>query len=95
MVGSSGKKTQIGITGLETEGGAYAVHNTSRSSAVSIVGLCPLYGQLMHFCFSCIQALAKFVQPILNGISAHTGFQVTMLAGEPEPADGGRLCKCC
>lgn len=40
---------------------------------------------------SCIQGLATFVQPILDGIAAYTGFQVTMLAGGPEPADGGRL----
>jgi hypothetical protein len=40
---------------------------------------------------SCIQGLATFVQLILDGISALTGLQVTMLAGGPEPADGGHL----
>jgi hypothetical protein len=44
----------------------------------------------LTFC-SCIQGLAKFVQPILDLISTHTGFQVTMLARGPEPADGGHL----
>ncbi|KAF9522285.1 hypothetical protein CPB83DRAFT_899762 [Crepidotus variabilis] len=39
----------------------------------------------------CIQALATFVQPILDGIATYTGWKVTILAGGPEPAHKGRL----
>jgi hypothetical protein len=46
---------------------------------------------LTLFMLSCIQGLATFVQPILDGISALTGLQVTMLTGGPEPADRGHL----
>jgi len=39
----------------------------------------------------CIQNLTKFVQPILDGICAVTGWKVSLIAGGPEPSQGGRL----
>ncbi|PPQ79593.1 hypothetical protein CVT24_010043 [Panaeolus cyanescens] len=39
----------------------------------------------------CIQALVHFVEPILDGICAATGWKATLIAGGPEPADEGRL----
>jgi hypothetical protein len=39
----------------------------------------------------CIQGLVKFVQPILDQLSDHLGWKVSLVAGGPEPADGGRL----
>ncbi|KAL0569483.1 SERTA domain-containing protein 3 [Marasmius crinis-equi] len=38
-----------------------------------------------------IDNLSKFVKPILDGIAAHTGWNVTMVAGGPEPRDSGRI----
>ncbi|RDB25587.1 hypothetical protein Hypma_006940 [Hypsizygus marmoreus] len=40
---------------------------------------------------NCIEGLVQFVQPILDIISDATGWKATLLAGGPEPADGGRL----
>ncbi|KAK7017099.1 SERTA domain-containing protein 3 [Paramarasmius palmivorus] len=40
---------------------------------------------------SAIERVPAFVQPILDGMSAATGWSFTLLAGGPEPADGGRL----
>ncbi|KAM6489701.1 hypothetical protein JOM56_014724 [Amanita muscaria] len=39
----------------------------------------------------CIEHLPKFVQPILDLICEHTGWKATLIAGGPEPADGGQL----
>jgi hypothetical protein len=39
----------------------------------------------------CIQGLMKFVQPILDGICAATGWKATLIAGGLELADGGHL----
>ncbi|KAJ3490466.1 hypothetical protein NLJ89_g11430 [Agrocybe chaxingu] len=39
----------------------------------------------------CIQGFVKFMQPIADLVSEATGFMVTVLAGGPEPAQGGRL----
>ena len=38
-----------------------------------------------------IEGLTNFAQPILDLISEHTGWAVTLVAGGPEPADAGRL----
>ena len=38
-----------------------------------------------------IEAIARFVQPVLEGIFLRTGWPVSLFAGGPEPADGGRL----
>ena len=40
---------------------------------------------------SCIQALTRFVLPILDLICDATGWKATLLTGGPEPAHGGRL----
>ena len=45
----------------------------------------------MTFVDRCIQNLANFVQLILDGICAATGWKATLIAGGPEPANGGRL----
>ena len=47
--------------------------------------------QATYLSFRCIQGLTKFVQPILDGICAATGWKATFIAGGPEPAHGGRL----
>ncbi|PPQ77494.1 hypothetical protein CVT26_006140 [Gymnopilus dilepis] len=39
----------------------------------------------------CIQALTRVSQPILDAFAKTTGWKVTLLAGGPEPADGGKL----
>ncbi|KAL0572484.1 SERTA domain-containing protein 3 [Marasmius crinis-equi] len=39
----------------------------------------------------CINRLVRFVKPILDGIAERTGFVVSLIAGGPEPQDGGRL----
>ena len=39
----------------------------------------------------CIQGLTKFVQPILDGICATTGWKATFIAGGPEQADNSHL----
>lgn len=38
-----------------------------------------------------INCIPKFIEPILDLIADHTGWKLTMIAGGPEPADGGRL----
>lgn len=38
-----------------------------------------------------IESLSGFVEPILDLIAEHTGWKITLIAGGPEPADGGRL----
>ena len=38
-----------------------------------------------------IESLRRFVEPILDLIAEHTGWKVTLIAGGPEPADGGHL----
>ncbi|KAL0567546.1 hypothetical protein V5O48_014451 [Marasmius crinis-equi] len=38
-----------------------------------------------------INGLARFMQPILDGICAATGMSCTLIVGGPEPADNGRL----
>ncbi|KAK7017061.1 SERTA domain-containing protein 3 [Paramarasmius palmivorus] len=40
---------------------------------------------------SAIERIPSFVQPVLDGMSEATGWSFTLLAGGPEPADGGRL----
>ena len=44
---------------------------------------------------SCIQALTRFVLPILNLICNATGWKATLLAGGPEPAHSGHFKVCC
>ncbi|KAL0572898.1 SERTA domain-containing protein 3 [Marasmius crinis-equi] len=39
----------------------------------------------------CINRLVRFVKPIIDGIAERTGLVVTLIAGGPEPQDGGRL----
>ncbi|KAL0565237.1 SERTA domain-containing protein 3 [Marasmius crinis-equi] len=39
----------------------------------------------------CINGLVQFVKPILDGIAERTGFIVSLIAGGPEPQDGGCL----
>ncbi|PPQ76570.1 hypothetical protein CVT24_010516 [Panaeolus cyanescens] len=39
----------------------------------------------------CIDALASVVQPLLDAICDATGWTVSLIAGGPEPADGGKL----
>ena len=39
----------------------------------------------------CIEALVRFILPILNLICEAMGWKATLLAGGPEPAMGGRL----
>ena len=46
---------------------------------------------IQSFDLRVIEGLTKFVQPILDLISEHTGWAVTLIAGGPEPADCGRL----
>ena len=46
---------------------------------------------LISSTFRCIQNLTRFVQPILDGICAATGWKVSLIAGGPEPSQGGRL----
>ena len=41
--------------------------------------------------YSCIQGLVKFAQPLLDQLCLYTGMHMTLLAGGPEPGDGGRL----
>lgn len=43
------------------------------------------------YSFRIIESLSSFAEPILDLIAEHTGWKVTLLAGGPEPADGGRL----
>ncbi|KJA26036.1 hypothetical protein HYPSUDRAFT_133378, partial [Hypholoma sublateritium FD-334 SS-4] len=38
-----------------------------------------------------IETITPFVEPILDLIAEHTGWKVSLMAGGPEPADGGRL----
>ncbi|KJA12734.1 hypothetical protein HYPSUDRAFT_210178 [Hypholoma sublateritium FD-334 SS-4] len=38
-----------------------------------------------------IESLGQIMQPILDLVADHTGWKVSMIAGGPEPADGGRL----
>ncbi|KAK7023434.1 SERTA domain-containing protein 3 [Paramarasmius palmivorus] len=40
---------------------------------------------------SAIERLPSTMQPVLDGLAAATGWCFTLLAGGPEPADGGRL----
>ncbi|PPQ84920.1 hypothetical protein CVT26_008766 [Gymnopilus dilepis] len=39
----------------------------------------------------CILGLVTFIQPILDGVAAATGWKCSLIAGGPEPASGGRL----
>ena len=39
----------------------------------------------------CIEHLATFMQPILDGVFAAMGWPCTLIAGGPEPADAGQL----
>ncbi|KAK7019223.1 SERTA domain-containing protein 3 [Paramarasmius palmivorus] len=39
----------------------------------------------------CIERIAAFIEPILNGLMEATGWHCTLIAGGPEPADNGRL----
>ncbi|PPR04544.1 hypothetical protein CVT26_002511 [Gymnopilus dilepis] len=39
----------------------------------------------------CILGIVSFVQPILDGMAAATGWKCSLIAGGPEPASGGRL----
>jgi len=41
--------------------------------------------------YRCIEELVSFVQPLLDLICDYTGMKVSMFAGGPEPADGGRI----
>lgn len=41
--------------------------------------------------FRCINNIISFLQPILDAVSEATGWAVTLMAGGPEPADGGWL----
>lgn len=43
-----------------------------------------------HLC-RVIECLPRFVQPILDLLADHSGWKVSLIAGGPEPADGGRL----
>lgn len=48
--------------------------------------------KMINFCFfRIIECLARFVQPILDLLADHSGWKVSLIAGGPEPADGGRL----
>lgn len=38
-----------------------------------------------------INCLPKFIEPLLDLIADHTGWNISVIAGGPEPADGGRL----
>ncbi|KJA15176.1 hypothetical protein HYPSUDRAFT_149496, partial [Hypholoma sublateritium FD-334 SS-4] len=38
-----------------------------------------------------INCLPKFIEPLLDLIADHTGWKLSVIAGGPEPADGGRL----
>lgn len=38
-----------------------------------------------------INSIGKFVEPILDLIAEHTGWKLSVIAGGPEPAKGGRL----
>ena len=38
-----------------------------------------------------INCLPKFILPLLDLIADHTGWKVSIIAGGPQPADGGRL----
>ncbi|RDB23228.1 hypothetical protein Hypma_009709 [Hypsizygus marmoreus] len=40
---------------------------------------------------NCIEGLIKLITPVLDLIRDATGWKVSLLAGGPEPADGGRL----
>ncbi|KAK7022849.1 SERTA domain-containing protein 3 [Paramarasmius palmivorus] len=40
---------------------------------------------------ACIENIAAFVMPFLNGLSERTGWNATIIMGGPEPADDGRL----
>ena len=46
---------------------------------------------LFSICARCIEGLVGFAQPFLDLICQATGWKVTMIAGGPEPAHGGRL----
>lgn len=38
-----------------------------------------------------IECLSQFIQPVLDLLADHSGWKVSLIAGGPEPADGGRL----
>lgn len=38
-----------------------------------------------------IECFPQFVEPILDLLAEHTGWKISLIAGGPEPADGGRL----
>ncbi|KJA13205.1 hypothetical protein HYPSUDRAFT_151852, partial [Hypholoma sublateritium FD-334 SS-4] len=38
-----------------------------------------------------IECFPQFIEPILDLIADHTGWKLSLIAGGPEPADGGRL----
>lgn len=41
--------------------------------------------------FRIIECLPQFMEPILDLVAEHTGWKISLIAGGPEPADGGRL----
>ena len=45
----------------------------------------------LNFTRRAIDNLTDFVQPVLDGICAATGWKATLIAGGPEPAHQGRL----
>lgn len=45
----------------------------------------------LFFLLRIIECISRFVQPIIDLLADHSGWKVSLIAGGPEPADGGRL----